>query len=737
MDLRLPKHDIVLLGAGHTNAHLLRMWKMQPIADARLTCVSNFPVATYSGMLPGVLAELYEPAAMQIDLVRLCAAAGVRFICSNVTEIAADSQQLIFDDRPPLPFDSLSIGIGSVPNRAAVDATGDTILPIKPMQTFLARFKQRLNSIGKGRSDATPIRVAIVGGGAAGVELAFCIPAFLERLNQESSHEICLIDANARPIRGMRDKTVDLLERELRARGVDLRLGKKVSRVSDGVIQFDDSTTIDADVVLWATGAVAPALLANCDLPKDERGFLLTQPTLQSIANDAVFAVGDSGTIEQHPTPKAGVYAVRQGPVLWENLQRRVRGETLEEYRPQHSFLKMLNLGDGTALADYRGTTWRGRWCWRLKDRIDRRFMAMYQDYQPKEMIAAPVAETPAMRCAGCGGKVGGDVLSRVLKRLKINNNEHVLVGLDAPDDVAILRGSGDQAICATTDFFAAPLDDPYFVGRIAALNAISDVFAVAGKPTAALAHVTLPVGPSAKQEQLLFELLAGALREFDTSNTSIVGGHTIEGPQLTIGFTVLGHVNFDRACTKDDLRAGDVLVLTKPLGSGVLLAAHMQARCKAEWMQPLLDTMLASNQAAAALVDEFKIGGLTDVTGFGLAGHLLEMLSASDLAAELKLNDLPLLPGAASLINDGIESTLSPANRAAEREIEVSEPLRKSAAYAALFDPQTSGGLLLGVDPQRVPELLARLDEITPCGGTVIGCVQTAAGNARRISIS
>ena len=735
MDQKLPKHDIVLLGAGHTNAHIIRMWRMRPIRDARLTCVSNFPVATYSGMLPGVLAGLYEPEDMCIDLVRLCAASGVRLICGDVTKIDAATNQLHFADRPPLPYDSLSIGVGSMPDRSRVQTCDDTLLPIKPMQTFLTRLETRLNSIAE-QKQGKALRIAIVGGGAGGVEIAFCLPKRVKSLLDAGDVNVTLIDANDRLVRGLRDKSAGFVHRELQSRGVTISLGSKVERVCQGTVHLANGKTIEADLVLWATGAVAPPLLASADLPKDDRGFLITRPTLQSVDNDAVFAVGDSGTLAENPTPKAGVYAVRQGPVLWENLARRVAGEPLTSYEPQRGFLKLLNLGNGSALAEYKGTTWHGRWCWRVKDRVDRRFMAMYQDYTPMMMPATEMDEEAEMRCAGCGGKVGGDVLSRVLARLDIKNNQHVLVGLDKPDDVAVIATQNSDAICATTDFFAAPLDDPYITGRVAALNAVSDVFAVAGTPTAALAHVTMPLGSSAKQEQLLYELLAGAAHEFDATNTSIVGGHTIEGPQLSIGFTVLGEVSTQTAQTKDRLAAGDVLVLTKPLGSGVLLAAHMQARCRAEWMQPLLETMLVSNQHAAQVTSDFDIHGMTDVTGFGFAGHLLEMLKASNLAAEIVLADMPLLPGAAELFTQGLESTLAPANRNAESEIEVSEALRKQPAYAALFDPQTSGGMLLGMQPDVAENYVIKLAETGQGRAVVVGRLAQVEGNARRISI-
>ena len=340
------------------------------------------------------------------------------------------------------------------------------------------------------------------------------------------------------------------------------------------------------------------------------------------------------------------------------------------------------------------------------------------------------------MRCAGCGGKVSGSVLSKVLSRLDIKTNEHVLLGLDQPDDAAIVKPVGGNPITVTADFFQPPLNDPYLSGRIAALNSASDVFALGAQPIAALALAILLPGKPRQQEQLLYELLAGSLYEFDQMGASLVGGHTIEGSQITIGFTMLADQGPDKPQTKAQLRVGDVLVLTKPLGTGVLLASHMRAACQAEWMQAVLETMLLSNQAAASLINDFDIAALTDITGFGMAGHLIEMLSASRAGCELWLDQLPLLPGVEELIAAGVESTLAPANRAAEAQIKIEERLRSTPAYQVLFDPQTSGGLLLGVREDEVEEVLRRLAEQSNVVATAIGVVEASRTDAPRIRL-
>lgn len=749
----LPSHDVVLLGLGHTNAHVLRMWRMQPIADARLTCVSNFPVATYSGMLPGVLAGLYPPERMEIDLVRLCAAAGARLILGEVTGLNVQRRELLFAERPPLPFDVLSIGLGSVPTHAGLEQADRSLLPVKPMQTFLARLEERLREIASqrlalakasGEARPSPLRVAVVGGGAGGVEIAFCLPARIRHILGDVPFELTLIDSGERLLPGGLARTAERARKLLQTRGVNVVLGERVRSIQGGQVTLKSGDQISADLVLWVTSAAPPPLLAALDLPKDERGFLLTQGTLKTTADAPIFAVGDTGTLEHQKLPKAGVYAVRQGPVLWENMGRQLRGEPLQTYAPQQGFLKLINTGDGQAIGEYKGFTFAGRWVWRLKDRIDGKFMDMYQNYQPAEMVmptqASPLGlaanSRPQMRCAGCGGKVGGDVLARALKRLEIPANEHVLLGLESPDDAAVIQSPGGRPLAATVDFFAAPLDDPYLVGRLAALHAASDVLAKGARPIAALAMATIPPGSASQQEQLLFELLAGGLHELKQMGATLAGGHTIEGPQLTIGYTILADQGTTVVRAKRSLRLGDVLVLTKPLGTGVLLAAHMQARCKAGWYEPLVVMMLQSNAHVSSLLEEFDIQGITDVTGFGLAGHLLEMLRPANLSAHLELKKIPLLPGAAELFRDSLESTLAPANRMVLTEMLPEGIEGTNTSHAALFDPQTCGGLLLGVAEDRVDGLLTALIAGGYRQAAVIGQVQGKSADQRRLTI-
>ena len=475
MQAQLPKHSVVLLGIGHTNAHVLRMWRMKPVSDAQLICVSNMWTASYSGMLPGVLAGQYPVARMEIDLARLCASAGARLVIGSVKGINLEKRWLLFDDRPEIPFDALSIGIGSVPSPAPQDSD-DTLQPIKPMQTFIPRLLEKLERLASSKG-GRPIKVVVVGGGLGGTEIALCLPARLSKWFPGQKLELSLLTSRSQVPTGCIPDAIKMVNEELQARDISIITGKRVAGVRHGQVTLDDGDTMACDLAIWATSARAPELLSTLGLDTDENGFLHSHRDLRVYGGHPIFAVGDAGTIKDSPTLKAGVFAVRQGPILWRNISKLLRGRPLVNYKPQNDFLTLMNLGDDRAIAQYKGRAFRGKWCWRLKDYIDSKFMGKFQDYEPMEMKWEPPDDEEQMRCAGCGGKVGGSVLSRVLERLEAPQNEHVLVGLDEPDDAAVIQPPGGRAITVTADFFTAPMDDPYIVGRIAALNSASDVF--------------------------------------------------------------------------------------------------------------------------------------------------------------------------------------------------------------------------------------------------------------------
>lgn len=753
----------MLLGVGHTNAHILKMWRMKAIPRTRLTCISNFPLVTYSGMLPGVLAGQYAEEQMQIDLVRLTSAVGARLILDEVVGLDQETDALLFRERPPLPFDVLSVGIGSLVRSAPRETgAGETVtgdarrgdlrvespqrILIKPMQTFLPRLRGQLRRLSEPTSSTvgpTERHLAIVGAGAGGFEVAMCIRHMLATEQPGVTWRISLF-CGSEILPDFSQSARQRAERALRESSIDVHSGTRVLETSEDGLVCDDGRTVPVDLAIWASGATSPPLLEELGLPTDDRGFLTVDKTLQSTSGRPIFAVGDAAALPFDYVTKAGVYAVREGPVLWSNIGRMLDGRPLTEYRPQRDFLRLLNTGDGRAIGQYRRISFHTSWAWKWKDRIDVRFMRMYQDYQPMPMGksidgsdqgGSDQGEDQAMRCLGCGGKIGGSLLQEVLSGLEPYERPETVTGIAAGgDDAAILRPATGQELAATTDFFVAPWDDAYTVGKVAALHAASDAFAMGSDAFAALANVTLPLGKPRRQEQCLRELLGGANDALREMKISLVGGHTIEGPHLAIGFTILAQQGRS-ATLKSRLRPGDHLVLTKPIGIGVLLAAHMQARCRGEWWPDCVSRMLESNGQAAKLATDAGATAMTDVTGFGLAGHLGEMLKASTASAEISLAAIPLLAGARQLAAEGIASTLAPANRDWEQIIDAREAERGTAEYSLLFDPQTSGGLLIAVDEATAADLLTQLSAIG-CEARSIGRITEKVDRAEHVRL-
>ena len=280
-----------------------------------------------------------------------------------------------------------------------------------------------------------------------------------------------------------------------------------------------------------------------------------------------------------------------------------------------------------------------GDWVWRLKDWIDRRFMRRYNELPEMAAAVHPPASgiadaealkeisAIAMRCGGCGAKVGATVLSRALGSIEPAPRDDVVIGLDAPDDAAVVDTGGPELTVLTVDYFRAIIDDPYLFGKIAAVHALGDVYAMGGEPQTALAIATVPYGLEAKVEADLMLMMGGANEVLRDAGCALVGGHTSEGAELSLGFSVTGLVAREAALRKGGLQPGDALILTKPIGTGTLLAADMRMKAKARWVAAAVEHMTISNRAAAAILRRHGVHAATDVTGFGLLGHLLEMV--------------------------------------------------------------------------------------------------------------
>jgi selenide, water dikinase len=716
--------DVVLVGAGHSHVTVLRMFGMKPIPGVRLTLISREVHTPYSGMLPGLIAGHYGFDDAHIDTGPLARFAGARLYQDEAVNLDLAGRHVICRRRPPVPYDLLSLNIGSMPNTADVPGASEHAIPVKPIDGFLRRF-EALQARVLARKGHTA--VALVGAGAGGVELLLAVEHRLRQAVARAGFDagglsFVLVSGVADILPGFPAAFRARFHAVLAARGIAVITGAPVTRVEAGRLMLAGYGPLAADEILWTTQAAPARWLAKAGLPLDARGFLRVDQTLRVVGRDEVFAAGDTIAFSGRELPKSGVYAVRAGPALAENIRRTLTGRSLRRFRPQREALYLVSTGERHAVGSRNGVVVEGDWVWRWKDWIDRRFMRKFNELP--EMTPAPAAALPpladrealkeisaiAMRCGGCGAKVGATVLSRALASIEPAARADVVVGLDAPDDAALVDVGGEQLSLQTVDYFRAIVDDPYTLGKIAANHSLGDVYAMGGEPQTALAIATVPYGLESKVEADLSAMMAGANEVLREAGCALVGGHTSEGAELALGFAVNGLVPATAALRKGGLKPADGLILTKPLGTGTLLAADMRGKAKARWVMAAIAHMIASNAKAAQILRQHGVHAATDVTGFGLIGHLIEMVRASDVDATLAIDRLPLLEGARETLARGIFSSLQPQNVRLRRAIRELATVAEHPLYPMLFDPQTAGGLLAAVPLAEAEPCVAAL---------------------------
>jgi len=718
-----PIHtEIVLVGGGHSHAIALRMFGMKPLKGVRLTLISEGSDSPYSGMLPGYVAGYYLREQCHIDLRSLSQFAGAQFYQDQVVGIDLVNQRVICANRPPVAFDYLCLDIGSIPQK--LDSNNSKSITAKPISKFLAHWQQFLTDLAK--QSPENLAIAIAGGGVGGVELAISIHQRFIDFIPNTRLDFHLFHKGEELLTGHNSQVRRLVAKELERRKIQVHLKEEVIGLEQGFVQCYSGKTWECDRLFWVTQATAPDWLSSSGLAVDEDGFVLIKNTLQSISHAQVFATGDIATNTQHPRPKAGVFAVRQGKPLFQNLQKIVSQLPLKEYIPQKKFLSLIGTANGEAIASKGIFGWRSPVMWWWKDRIDRQFMAKFTDFPRMEVTESQ------MYCAGCGSKVGSNTLREVLARLPQITpqtiNEGILIGLNQADDACAIEIPAGQVLVQSLDYFPAFLNDPYLVGQIAANHCLNDLFAMAANPHSALAIATVSHGTPKAEAETLFQLLAGATKVLNAARSPLIGGHTTVGQELIFGLSCNGYADPKHLLRKAGIQVGDALILTKPLGTGVILAAAMQNKCEKEWLDQAINSMLQSNQAAIQIFQACQIHACTDISGFGLIGHLSEMLNAAKIStrvsAKIELAKIPTLLGAIATQKMGIFSSLYAQNRQAEKLI--SQPQAQSNAqnpiYSLLFDPQTSGGLLGAVPQDQAILCLTKLREQGYAQAQIIG---------------
>jgi selenide, water dikinase len=366
--------SLVLVGGGHAHIEVIRRWGHEPIPGVSLTVIDPNPRPIYSGMVPGFVAGQYQRDDIELDLAGLCDKVGATYVSELVTSLDLNGQRVFARNRTSVRYDTASIDVGSTVVGTDLPGVREFALASRPMSVLLSDFDTLLDKARNSASES--FRVYVVGSGAGGIELAFCLDARLRETNL-IDYQVSLVSSQPQILSESAPALRRRVEAEAHARGIRLIINSRVSDLRDGSLLLDDGSAFGFEAALWVTGPAAHSLALDSGLPTDDRGFIRIRPTLQLESHDNVFAVGDCASLEG--MKKAGVYAVRSGPLVDHNIRATLCGDALHRYTPQSDFLSLLNLGDGTAVGTKWGLAFQGRTVMWLKDRIDRSFMEKYR----------------------------------------------------------------------------------------------------------------------------------------------------------------------------------------------------------------------------------------------------------------------------------------------------------------------------------------------------------------------
>ncbi len=707
---------LVLAGGGHSHALILKIWAMSPSRRPRglVTLVSRHSTSLYSGMVPGFIAGLYCRDDLEIDLRRLADQAGVAIIVSEITGLNLSKRQLLLLDRPALTYDRLSLNVGSISPTLGVGQNNQ--IAIKPLEPALTSIQQV-----ELESPTAPLE--IVGSGLAAIELSLAL-------------------RHRWPNRPLSLKTKKGLIPSLFAKALNLAGVKSITHSTsiDSVPTKGDSQVFR----LNCTGSRAPSWLRESGLQVDERGRVRTEATLEVLGHPGHFATGDCAVIDNDPRAPTGVWAVLAAAPLARNLEASWNEGPLRSCRFKNRALQLVG-GFDTSGHPIAWAMWGSLllgphpWLWALKQRIDRKFMAQFKEFK---MYLGSDSEQ-LMLCRGCAAKLPAEILGIALE-------EAGFISLGkTPEDAAQLPdalSTNNQPLLQSIDGFPALISDPWLNSKLTALHACSDLWACGARVKSAQAIVTLPLAPPPLQQKLLSQTIAGLRSVLEIQGAELIGGHTLEARSQTektlslevqIALCVQGEAE-GLIWRKRGIQAGDHLLIGGLLGTGVLFAASMKGKARPYDLDRALAQMAESQHERVALLRELErthpgqLHAATDITGFGLLGHLGEMLVKScevDSPTQVLLHaeEIPALTGALELLEAGHTSSLAPANRKAwsfldpHHKYNSIRPVnlnlgtiaagsrRHRALLELLVDPQTCGPLLIAVGPNMADALLEK----------------------------
>jgi len=685
-------NDLVLIGGGHSHLSVLMKLSKRPINGNRITLITNEIDTPYSGMIPGYIEGIYSWRDSHIDLYRLCLKLNVRFIHAEVERVSAYEKEIYFKDRPKIKFDVLSINTGIQSNNREIKGAAKYCLPVKPISKLANNF---LNKITNFKS------IAFIGGGAGSVELALAIKKRFLNINQDI--KITIITGKRGLLSTFPQKTKLTSLKTLEKFKIDIIEYKRVLEVKPKQIILSDKSMLKIDKAILSTNSMTPKWLAKSDILLTKDNYILVNKSFQTNYK-YVFASGDVIDFNNQNLKKAGVFAVRSGKPLAINIKQFILGKKLVEYKFNKNYLALIGTSKRSAIATKYNLTFNSRFFFYLKKYIDQNFIKKFSDFKIRKKFTLEALKTDVlnifvkhkekitdkndiMQCKGCAAKVPLNALKQALPKDIVSTSE---------DAVSV---PGQPELYQTVDMISSIITDPFLLGKIAANHSISDMVSVNSKITSAMMILQLPLSKTEINSRDLEQVLLGANEIFKTIDCPLIGGHTMIGKDKDpiIGFSILGQKQKKIKIMKNrrKIKTKDLLILTEKIGSGLIFAGINNYLIDSYFQTDVIKQMIKGNLNFGKISNHLNILSMTDITGFGLANHLLNLIKRDNSKTGLTIypNKIPLFEGVNECLNKDIKSSLFKSNYdIAQKDIIYKRD--KSKLDNILYDPQTVGGI-------------------------------------------
>jgi selenide,water dikinase len=680
--------QLVLIGGGHSNVQVLRKLCMHQYNGLNVILISESYGAIYSGMTPGYIEKIYSLDEITIDLQRLCFNAGATFIKDKVISLDEENKILHLKENPSISFDILSINSGSISNKQTIQIENDSkIISVKPIGSLVSKLKKIDEVIEK----SSQKKISIVGGGIAAFELSFAL-----HKRYDGKISIDIISKHPLGEKNLNTNSINKVKKIAKKMGIKL-ISKQAISINNSEIKLDDDI-IHSDLILLSTGASLPEWLVKSNLEIDEN-FIAVNQQLQSLNFKNIFVSGDAASIQNSKRPKSGVMAVRQGEILKDNLFLFLQNKTLKKFKPQKNWLYLIGTYKNSAVLNYFNFSFEGKWCWALKKIIDLNFMKKF--YFPGQIdmnkkifnLNEYKDDIPKMFCQGCGSKVSKNTLSNFLSSQKTNQE------LSDATEIEFKQNNILQTIDHIKLFKSF---NPYDFGIISYLHSQNDILAAGGSVHSLSISIGVPFSKNLVEGFYLEYFMRGIQKEAARDGAILASGHSYQTEEPSTTITMNGSII--KKSNKSLAAEENLIYLSKPLGTGYLLAAYFQNSklLSTSDFKKLLSYLKTGNDLAAK--SGFSCGSqlMTDISGFGLASHLGDICQSSNLSAEIQLSNHILINDKLEILKN-FESSgyknnyLSSFNLIGIRD---DHPLLK-----IVFDPQTNGPLLIAIDKEKKNE--------------------------------